>query len=310
MQAWIDEYTRLHPGIHINYQSIGSGGGIRQITAKNIFFAASDGPMTDEQLAKAGRRILHLPVTLHAVVPAYNLPQVPEMRFSGSTLAGIFLGRITKWNDPAITSDNPGVDLPRMDIKVVHNFPNTSEGAYIMAGFLSKISPEFKTTYATSTRQTWPVPSGMAGCHGGGGCTVAGVVRQSLGAVGCIELMFARYNQIQYGAVENSEGEFVTASSESVTAAAAANVPLIQTQAPDFRVSITNPPGRASYPIAAFIWVILYENPEEKDKNAVMIDFLKWALTDGQKLAPKLGYAPLPRDLIKIELDRLAVPAH
>lgn len=304
LQAWIDEYVRLHPGPRIEYRAVGSLAGIRLLTARSTFFAVTEYPMTDDQQTKATDQVLHFPVALDATVPVYNLPHLPALRFSGSTLASIFLGKITRWNDPAIASDNPGANLPQINIKVVHHFPYFAEGGHLMADFLSKVSPEFKATLASS-RENWPVANGMAGCRGGGGCSVPGVVRKDLGAMGCVELEDARQNQLDYGGVKNSDGEFVTASAESITSAADADVSLIRTQAPDFRFSISNALGKGSYPISGFVWLLMFQHPKEKKEDEVIIDFLRWVLTDGQKLALKLGYAALPSDLVQMELQRL-----
>ena len=303
LSAWIDEYSRLHPGIRFSYRAIGSKAGIRLLTDRTMFFAATDVPESDDQLILAKGRILHFPVALNAVVPVYNLAQVPGLRFSGTTLADIFLGKITKWNDPAIANDNPGVALPGMDITVKHYFPhgNGDVETFVMADYLSKRSPVFKAAL-TNSLGNWPVDSPRYK-----EAEVAGFFRETPGSVGYLNLLVARQNGLKYGAVKNSDGEFVTASSESVTAASASGVSSIRDQAPDFRTSITDAPGKKSYPIVSFIWLLLYEDSKEKRENEVINDFLKWVLTDGQKLAPKLGYPPLPGDLVEIELQRLGI---
>ncbi len=241
LSAWINEYSRLHAGIRISYQAIGSRGGSRQLADRTSSFAATDVPMSDDQLAKVKGRILQLPIAVNAVVPVYNLPQVPQLRFTGSTLAGIFLGTITKWNDPAIAMDNPGVDLPRMDIKVKHDFPSASLSGtldtYVMADYLSKVSPAFKKVL-TDPSGNWPVASNIyKGAEG-----TAGFVRRTPGAIGYVwQNRF--HGTEQYGIVKNADGEFIAAFPESLTAASASAMSSIKTQAPDFRVSITNAPG-------------------------------------------------------------------
>jgi len=302
LAAWIDEYNRVHAGIRISYRATGSASGVRQLVNGTIAFAATDGPVPDDQLALADGRILHFPVALMAVVPIYNLPRVHDLRFSASTLAGIFLGKITKWDDAAIASENVGVKLPSMDIRVVHGFPGGSAATYVMADYLAKVSPAFKTAMASSSGN-WPVANSGAGYRGSEG--VAGIVAETPGAIGYIELSRARGNGLRYAAVSNEDSEFVAASPEAVTAASAGVVPLMRTQSPDFRVSITNAPGKKSYPIASFVWLVLKTNPESEKEKEIITHFLKWVLTDGQKLALKLGYPALPGDLVKIELEYL-----
>ena len=295
---WFDEYAKTHPSVKVNYQSIGSGGGIKQLTAQTVFFGATDGPMSDEQLkeSKAGT-ILHFPTVLGGVVPVYNVPGVTQpLKFTGAALAGIYLGKITKWNDPAIASANAGVTLPSTDIAVVHR-SDGSGTTYIFVDFLSKVSPEFQQKVGVATSVSWPVGVGAKGNEG-----VSGLVKQTPGAIGYVELIYASHNNIAYGSVQNKAGNFVTASLESVTAAAAAaaaNMP------DDFRVSITNPDGADAYPVASFTWILLYQNPTDKAKAQVMVDFMKWALTDGQKEAAPLGYAPLPKAVVDKELTAL-----
>jgi len=295
---WFDEYNKLHPNVEINYQSQGSGAGIRQVTNQTVFFGATDGPMTNDQLLAAPGKILHFPTVLGAVVPIYNIPNLKaELKFNGQVLADIFLGKITKWNDPALTKLNPGVNLPATDITVVHR-ADGSGTTYIWVDFLSKISPEFKSKVGVNTAVNWP-----AGLGGKGNEGVAGLVTQSPGSLGYVELIYALQNKISYGPVLNMDGEFVKASVESVTAAAAAASSKIP---PDFRVSITNAPGKGVYPISSFTWLLLYENPKDKAQAKIMVDFVKWALTDGQKFASGLGYAPLPAGVVKLEMDALA----
>ena len=295
---WFAEYNKLHPDVRINYQSIGSGGGIRQIQNQTVFFGASDGPMTPEQLQSSPSKILHFPTVLGAVVPVYNIPNVrAELKFSGPVLADIFLGKITKWNDPAIAKLNAGVQLPGTDITVVHR-AEASGTSYIWVDFLSKTSEEFKKKVGVNTQVNWP-----AGVGGRGNEGVSALVTQTPGSLGYVELIYALQNKISYGTVQNMDGEFVTASVESVTAAAAAAVKQMPA---DFRVSITNAPGKGVYPVSSFTWLLLYENPKDKAQSKVMVDFMKWALTDGQKFATDLGYAPLPAEVVKMELAALA----
>jgi len=293
---WFSDYNKLHPDVEVNYQSIGSGGGIKQLTAQTVFFGASDMPMTDEQLKAAPGAILHFPTVLGAVVPAYNLQNVTHLKFSGSLLANIFLGNVKKWNDPAIVKANPGVSLPNLDIAVVHRADGSGTN-FIFCDFLSKVSPEFKQKVGASSSVSWP-----AGVGGKGNEGVSGLVKQTPGAIGYIELIYALQNNIPFGDVQNAAGRFVRASLDSVTAAAASaasNMP------EDFRVSITNPPGKDAYPISSFTWILLNQNPTDKVRARIMVDFMKWALADGQKEAPALNYAPLPKAVVDRETQAL-----
>jgi phosphate transport system substrate-binding protein len=295
---WFFEYNKLHPDVAINYQSIGSGGGIRQLQAQTVFFGATDGPMTPEQMQQAPGKVLHFPTVLGAVVPVYNIPNVnTELKFSGPVLADIFLGKITKWNDANIAKLNPGVTLPATDITVVHR-ADGSGTTYIWVDYLSKTSPEFKSKVGVNTSVNWPTGVGGRGNEG-----VASTVKQTPGALGYVELIYALQTKQPYGTVQNMAGEFAKASVESVTAAAGAAA---KQMPPDFRVSITNAPGKGVYPISSFTWILLYENPKDKAQAKAMVDFMKWALTDGQKFAPELGYAPLPADVVKLEMAALA----
>ena len=295
---WFSEYNALHPDVRINYQSIGSGGGIRQLTNQTVFFGATDGPMTDDQLKAAPGPVLHFPTVLGAVVPVYNVPGVEgDLKFSGSVLADIYLGTVKKWNDPALLTLNPGVKLPATDITVVHR-SDGSGTTFIFVDYLSKVSPAFKEKVGVATSVNWPTGVGGKGNEG-----VSGLVTQTPGSIGYVELIYAKQTKTAYGAVQNAAGEFIKASVEAVTAAAAeatANMPA------DFRVSITNAPGKAAYPIASFTWMLLFENPTDKAQSAAMVGFLKWALTDGQKGAVDLGYAPLPPSVIALEQAALA----
>jgi phosphate transport system substrate-binding protein len=286
---WFSQYHTLRPDVEINYQSIGSGGGIRQVTEGTVDFGASDMPMTDAQLAEAqgklNTRVLNIPTVLGAVVPAYNIPGVSgEVKFTPEVLAGIFLGKITTWNDKAITAANPGVKFPNKSIIVVHR----SEGSgttFIWTDYLSKVSAEWKSQVGSGASVKWPV-----GLGGKGNEQVAGTIRQEEGAIGYIELIYALQNNITFGSVRNSEGTFLKASLEGVTAAAAS----IPDLPPDFRVSITNPPGKDAYPIASFTWLLIPEQSKDAAKGKILADFLNWMSSDGQKMTSALSYAPLP----------------
>ena len=277
---------------------MGSGAGIRQIQAQTVFFGASDGPMTNEQLQQAPGRILHFPTVLGAVVPVYNIPNMTAaLKFSGPVLADIFLGKITKWNDPQIAKLNAGVSLPATDITVVHR-ADGSGTTYIWVDYLSKVSAEFLKKVGVNTAVNWPTGVGGKGNEG-----VAGLVRQSPGSLGYVELIYALQNKISYGSVQSMAGEFVTASAQTVTAAAneaSSKMPA------DFRVSITNAPGKGVYPISSFTWLLLYEQPKDKAQAKAMVEFMRWALTDGQKYCADLGYAPLPESVVKLEMAALA----
>jgi phosphate transport system substrate-binding protein len=294
---WFAEYNKLKPNVRINYQPIGSGGGIRQITAETVFFGATDGPMTEEQIKAAPGRILHLPMVLGADVPVYNLPGVSgELKFTGPLLADIFLGKIKKWNDPALVKLNPSARLPATDITVVHR-SDGSGTTYIWVDYLAKVSPEWKKRVGVATSVNWPTGVGGKGNEG-----MSGLVQQVPGSIGYVELIYALQNKIAYGSVQNAAGEFVRASTQSVTAAAAGTAAKMPA---DFRVSITNAEGKGAYPISSFTWLLLYENPKDKAQSKAMVDFVKWALADGQKFATQLGYAPLPPEVVKMELAAL-----
>ena len=284
---WFNEYHKKHPNIQINYQSIGSGGGIRQVLAGTVDFGASDGPMTDDQLSQAKTKILHIPTVLGADVPAYNVPGVKgELKFTPDVLADIFLGKITSWNDPRIAKANPGVNLPGQAIIVVHR-SDGSGTTYIWTDYLSKVSSEWKNSVGKGTSVKWPVGLGAKGNEG-----VAGMVRQMEGSIGYVELIYALQTNISYGSVKNAAGEFVRASLESTTAAAAsAQMPA------DFRVSITNPPGKGAYPIASFTWLLIPVQAKDAQRGQIIKDFLHWMVEDGQTMATQLSYAPLPKEV-------------
>jgi len=288
---WFSEYNKLHPDVQINYQSIGSGGGIRQVLAGTLDFGASDGPMSDEQLSQAKSKILHIPTVLGAVVPAYNIPGVSaELKFSPDVLADIFLGKITTWNDPRIVKENQGVNLPGTSIVVVHR-SDGSGTTYIFTDYLSKVSKDWKDSVGKGTSVSWKGGMGGKGNEG-----VAGYIRNIQGSIGYIELIYALQNKITFGSVKNAAGAYVKASLASTTAAAAsAKMPA------DFRVSITNAPGKDSYPIASFTWLLIPQPSKDPKKGQVIKDFLQWMSTDGQKMTEPLSYAPLPQSVVTQE---------
>lgn len=294
---WFGDYNTLHPTVQISYNSIGSGAGVQQFTAGTVFFGATDVPMTAGQLERARRPVLHLPTVIGGVVPIYNVPgMTTSLNFTGPVLASIFLGHITRWNDPAIAALNPGVNLPNTDILVVHRSDGSGTTA-IWADYLSKVSPEWKRDVGVSTALHWPVGVGGKGSEG-----VAGLVRQTPGALGYIELTYALQNHITAGRVQNRAGRFIQASTASVTAAAASAA---ESMPADFRVSITDAPGPQAYPISSFTWIVMWQTPDDKAKGAAMVDFCKWALTVGQKDCAPLGYAPLPANVVQMELRAL-----
>lgn len=285
---WFSEYHKLHADVQVNYQPIGSGGGIRQVTAGTVDFGASDMPMTDKQLQEAKTKILNIPTVLGAVVPAYNVPGVSgEVKFTPAALAGIFLGKISKWNDKEITSANPGVNFPDKEIIVVHR-SDGSGTSFIWTDFLSKVSSDWKSQVGSDTSVKWPVGMGGKGNEG-----VAGFVRQLSGSIGYVELIYAIQNNIPYGSVRNSAGAFIKATLESVTAAAA-SAPKMPA---DFRVSITNPPGKDAYPISSFTWLLIPAQSKDQAKGKILAEFLNWMVTDGQTMTKELAYAPLPENV-------------
>ena len=293
---WFSEYHKLHSDVQINYQSIGSGGGIRQVTAGTVDFGASDMPMTDKQLADAKQKILNLPTVLGAVVPAYNVPGVSgEVKFTPDALAGIFLGRITKWNDKAITSANSGVNFPDKEIIVVHR-SDGSGTTFIWTDYLSKVSSEWKGSVGSDTSVKWPLGMGGKGNEG-----VAGMIRQLPGSIGYVELIYALQNNIPFGSVKNAAGAFVKASLEGVTAAAA-SAPKMPA---DFRVSITNSPGKDAYPICSFTWLLIPAQSKNQANGKILADFLNWMVTDGQKMTSALSYAALPDNVAAKEKEAI-----
>jgi phosphate transport system substrate-binding protein len=295
---WFDEYHKLHPDAQINYQSIGSGGGIRQLQAGTVDFGATDQPMNEEQLAKSSIKPLHFPTVLGAVVATYNLPGVEsELSFTPEALAGIFLGKIKRWNDPLLAKANPGVPLPANEILVVHR-SDGSGTTFIWTDYLSKTSPEWKTQVGSGTSVNWPVGLGAKGNEG-----VAGMVKQSQYSLGYVELIYAIQNKMAYGRVRNASGQFVQPDLASVTAAAAgaaANMP------DDFRVSITNAPGKGAYPISSFTWLLIPSRIQDATKKLILTDFLRWMLGPGQKMAEPLSYAPLPKRVVEAEIKAIS----
>jgi len=285
---WFSEYHKAHPEVQINYQSIGSGGGIRQVLAGTVDFGASDGPMTDEQLGQSKTKILHVPTVLGAVVPAYNIPGVSaEIKFTPQALAGVFLGKITTWNDSAITSANPGIKFPSDQIVVIHR-SDGSGTTFIFTDYLSKVSPDWQAQVGRGASVKWPVGLGGKGNEG-----VAGMIRQMQGAIGYIELIYAVQNDIPYGTVKNAAGDFVKADLASVTTAAAS----LKNMPADFRVSITNPPGKGAYPISSFTWLLIPAESKDPAKGKILNDFLNWMVDSGQKMTADLTYAPLPANV-------------
>ena len=289
-QRWFTEYSASHPGVQINYQSVGSGAGIRQISQGIVDFGASDGPMTDQQLQESKIKLIHIPTVLGAVVPSYNLPGVSqELRFAPDVIADIYLGKITKWNDPRLAKDNPGVSLPAHSILPVYRSDGSGTN-YIFTDFLSKVSPDFKTKVGVNTSVRWPLGVGQKGNEG-----VAGMVRNSPYSFGYVELIYAVQNKMLYGVVRNPAGKWVKASTDTVSAAAAGaakNMPA------DYRVSITNAPGADSYPISSFTWLLIPIQSQDAAKGKVLHDFLEWMLDHGEAEAASMTYAPLPAPVV------------
>jgi len=307
-QKWFSEYNKIHPDVQINYADVGSGAGVKQLTNQTVFFGASDGPMSNQQLQDAPGSVLHFPTVLGGVVPIYNIPNFNgELKFTGQLLADIYLGKITKWNDPAITKINAGVNLPGTTITVVHR-SDGSGTSYIWCDYLAKTSAneEWRKKVGVATAVSWPV--GLGGAQSDG---VTAAVKQTPGSIGYVELVFAIQNGLSYGSVQNHDGNFVKASLETVTAAAAAaSTPCSATvkmncMPADFRVSITNAAGANAYPISSFTWMLFYESPKNKAQAKTMVDFMNWALTDGQKFTKDLGYAPLPASVVQLEQQQL-----
>jgi phosphate transport system substrate-binding protein len=289
---WFSEYSKLHPDVQINYQSIGSGGGINQLKAGTVDFGASDMPLKDDKVKEIPVAFVQLPTVLGSVVPSYNVSGVTtELKFTPQALAGIYLGKIDKWNDPAIAKANPGVKLPDTGIVVIHR-SDGSGTTFVWTDYLSKVSPEWKSTVGSNTSVKWPVGLGGKGNEG-----VTGMVRQTNGAIGYVELIYALQNKVPFGVVENTSGNFVKASLESTTAAASA----AKFTPGDFRVSITNAPGKDAYPIASFTYLLVPTHWKDAGKGKIMVDFLHWMLKDGQQMVENLDYAKLPQSLAEME---------
>ncbi|MFA6028917.1 MAG: phosphate ABC transporter substrate-binding protein PstS [Elusimicrobiota bacterium] len=284
---WFDDYRTVRPDLQINYQSIGSGGGIRQITARTVDFGATDGPMTDKQLFAVDGKLLHLPTVLGAVVPVFNVKGVAALNLSGEVLADVFLGKIRMWNDKAVADLNPGVELPSAPITVIHR-SDGSGTTFCFVDYLSKVSPEWLKKVGRGTSVNWP-----AGLGGKGNEGVASMVKGTPGAIGYVELIYAKQNGIAYAAVRNKAGKFTLADIDSVTAAAASSAKSVPA---DFRVSITDAPGEKAYPVSTYTWLLVYQkNPAPRGE--ILKGFLRWMLKDGQKSASSLGYAPLPSEV-------------
>jgi phosphate transport system substrate-binding protein len=287
---WFDEYVKVDPEVRFNYQSIGSGGGIKQVSARTVDFGASDGPMTDEQLKQAPGELLHIPTVLGAVVATYNLPGSPKLKFAPDVLADIFLGKITKWNDPRIAATNAGITLPDQPILVVHR-SDGSGTTYIWVDYLSKVSPEWQQKVGKGTSVNWPVGLGGKGNEG-----VSGQVKNTPGALGYVELAYAVKNKLPVASVRNGSGKFVEPTITTTTAAAAGAA---KAMPDDFRVSLTNPPGDEAYPIASFTWLLVYREQANEVKGRALVKFLWWMSHEGQRYADDLLYAPLPQAVVK-----------
>jgi phosphate transport system substrate-binding protein len=295
---WFSEYSQAHPSVKINYQSIGSGGGIRQVSEGTVDFGATDGPMSDEQIAAAKVKTMHIPTVLGAVVPVYNLPGLSkDLNFSPDVIADIYLGKISAWNDPRIAKDNPGVNLPNNAILPVYR-SDGSGTTYIFTDFLSKVSSDWASKVGKNTSVKWPTGIGQKGNEG-----IAGMVRQSPNSFGYVELIYAVQNKMSYGAVKNASGKFLKASTEGVTAAAAAAA---KTMPADFRVSITNAPGADSYPISSFTWLLIPIHSTDPAKGKALGDFLGWMLDHGEAEAAPMTYAPLPKPVQDMVRKKIA----
>jgi phosphate transport system substrate-binding protein len=299
---WFDAYHKMFPAMQINYQAVGSGGGIKGVTDGTVDFGASDGPMNDDQLKdyqmKHGAPILHFPTVLGGVVPIYNVPGVTQdLSFTSDALAGIFLGKITKWNDPELMKANPGVNLPAKDIVVVHR-SDGSGTTFIWADYLAKVSPEWKTKVGVNTAINWPVGLGGKGSDG-----VTGLVKETPNSLGYVELTFALTNKVAYGKVRNAAGVFLKADLASVTAAATASA---KQMPEDFRVSITNASAKDAYPIASFTWLLIPSKIQDATKKKAIKDFITWMLGDGQNMVEALSYAKLPKQVVDMEKKALA----
>jgi phosphate transport system substrate-binding protein len=286
---WFSEFSAQHSGVQINYQSIGSGGGIRQVTSGTVDFGASDVPMTDAQLAESKVKLISLPAVLGAVVPIYNLPGVnTDLKFSPDVLADMYLGKISNWDDARIAKDNPGVKLPNIGINIVHR-SDGSGTTFIFTDYLSKVSDEWKNSVGRNSAVSWPKGIGAKGNE-----AVAGMVRQLPGTIGYVELIYALQNKISFGYIRNASGTWVKGSIAGVTEAAAS----VKAMPSDYRVSITNAPGKNAYPISSFTWLLIPTQPQDASKGKAIKDFLNWMLDHGQSEVEALYYAPLPDSVI------------
>jgi len=291
---WFDEYSKVDSSVRFNYQPIGSGGGQKQLMAQTVDFGASDGPMSDENLAKARGKILHIPTVAGAVVVTYNVPGNLKLQLDGPTISDIFLGKIAKWNDKRIMALNPGTKLPASDLVVVHR-SDGSGTSYIFTDYLSSVSPEWEKQVGRNTSVKWPAGLGAKGNEG-----VAGQVKQLPGTIGYVELAYAHQNRLSFADIKNSSGKFVTPSIDSITdSLSSAKIP------EDFRFSIVNPPGEKAYPISGATWLLVYEQQKDATKGKKLVEFLNWALTKGEGMASALDYAPLPQELRERALERI-----
>ncbi len=291
---WFDEYAKVDTSVRFNYQSIGSGGGQKQIMAETVDFGASDGPMSDDNLAKTPRKLLHIPTVAGADVLTYNIPGNPKLKIDGPTIVDIFMGKVTKWNDPKIQSQNPGTKLPDTDIVVVHR-SDGSGTTYIWVDYLSSVSKEWEKEVGRGTSVNWPTGLGGKGNEG-----VAGQVKQLPGSVGYVELAYAKQNKLPYADVKNAAGNYITPEIDSVTEAlGTAKIP------DDFRFSMVNPPGEKAYPISGCTWLLVYEQQKDAGKGKKLVEFLNWAITKGEGMASTLDYAPLPKNVQERVLERI-----
>jgi phosphate transport system substrate-binding protein len=294
---WFEAYKKVDPDVQFNYQSIGSSGGIKNLTSQTVDFGASDAPMTDAALAAAPGKILHIPIVAGGVAIIYNLPGDPKLKLDGDTLAGIYLGNITKWNDPKIAALNPGVNLPDVQVVTVHR-SDGSGTSFIFTDYLSAVNPAWADSVGKGTAVKWPMGIGALAAKGSEG--VAGQVKQVPGGIGYAELAYADQNKIPYADIKNSSGNFISPAPDSVSAAlATAKIP------EDFRFSMVNAPGDKAYPISGASWVLVYQHQKKAESGQKLVAFLKWTITEGQKLSPSLDYAPLPDEVQQRELKLL-----
>ena len=289
-QRWCSDYNKAHPSVRLDYQSIGSGGGIKQLSARTVDFGGSDAPMTDDEMKAAGADVIHIPTVLGADVLTYNLPEVSaQLKFTSEEVAGIFLGTIKKWDDPALKASNPGVALPSKDITVVRR-SDGSGTTYVWTDYLSKVSPEWKQKVGVEKSVNWPTGVGAKGNEG-----VSGQIKQTPYSIGYVELLYAEQNKMPYASLKNAAGEFVRPNLDSISAAAAG----ASAQMPDdLRVSITNSPGAGAYPAASFTYLLVYKEQSSQEKGKALVDFLWWAIHDGQPTAKEMIYAPLPKEVV------------